>query len=74
MQLIKYQCRKCKYVFVQLHVDSDVQTAACPRCHHQDLIEQADFAAMPPPGLTETADCADGPTGQGAGKAACGRH
>ena len=61
MQLIKYQCRGCRYVFVQLHADGEAQTAACPRCHHRDLIRQADFAAMPPP-------CPP-PVGDGAGSA-----
>ncbi len=50
MQLIKYQCRKCRYVFIQLHVDDDPHGAACPRCHHRGLDRRADFAAMPPPG------------------------
>jgi len=59
MQLIKYQCRRCRYVFVQLHLDGDIQAAACPRCHHQDLTRQADFAAMPLPGLSKIPECAE---------------
>ena len=47
MQLVKYQCRRCRYVFVQLHAAGDGQAAACPRCHREDLVRQADFAATP---------------------------
>jgi putative FmdB family regulatory protein len=56
MQLIKYQCRKCRYIFVKLNFNNDGKTAACPRCHHRDLRMQADFTAMPPKGLMEQPD------------------
>lgn len=65
MQLIKYQCRRCRYVFVQLHLDGDIQAAACPRCHHHDLNRQADFAAVPLPGLPKIAECTERPTSPG---------
>jgi len=59
MQLIKYQCRKCRYIFVKLHPNDNGQKAACPRCHHQNLIVQADFTAIPLKDLVNRPACTE---------------
>jgi len=64
MQLIEYQCRKCRYVFAKIHFQKDSKAVSCPRCHHHVVRQRLDFTAPwhDPPPATPFPDTSDEPT------------
>lgn len=64
MQLIEYQCRKCRYVFAKIHFQDDSKTVSCPRCHYHAVRQRLDFTAPwhDPPPATPFPDTSDEPT------------